>query len=142
MVLSGIIPAFGIFGFYRIWIGIIEIFCRFFYIPIFRIPYEYEPYQGTVHKPEPGLEELGIEPSNKKSWWKNIILGFAYVMLGISGAAIPIPTSIIIIIIILMLLSWALLYNDSSEIISLLILMNICIFLLIPISWMVKYIFN
>ena len=79
IVLHGIVPAFAIFGFYRIWISFIEFFPRFFYR---------ENVNGTQYpsdKIEPTLKSLEI-PTDYKHWvnaimnliWGLIYIGVAY----------------------------------------------------------------
>jgi len=75
IVLSGIIPAFAILGFYRLWIGIVEYSPKLYYEYSWKLPHRYTPYFSSKNKPEPGLEELGILPSIYYSSKKNIFLG-------------------------------------------------------------------
>lgn len=133
MVLSGIIPAFGIFGFYRIWLYIIEKNPRQYYVNNNLIPCKYHPWHGSVHKPEPALEELGIEPSNRIAYWKNGIVGSSYIILGLIGAKLP--YAILFIMILTSLYCWLFCKNYSNiismELITILYLIGIIIILFI-----------
>jgi hypothetical protein len=142
IVLSGIIPAFAIFGFYRLWIGIIERRPKSFYDYSCNLPTRYTPCCCAKTKPEPGLEELGIIPSNYYAYRKNIIVGIAYVLVAISGAVIPFPTLGLLTIILLLLLFWSLIDDNLIIIIPPIIMVVIFIIFLISIYWMIRYIFN
>ena len=77
-VLHGVIPAFAIFGFYRIWICLIEFFPRFFYR---------EKDNGEYPKAEiePTLESLNIplNSTHLKNALMNFIFGIIYIGIGI-----------------------------------------------------------
>lgn len=86
LVLASIIPAFGIFGFYRIWLFVVESFPNKYYLEHNLIPSEIKPYRGAAYEgayeAEPGLEKLGIEPCNKHSKYRNLCTGLFYILLG------------------------------------------------------------
>jgi len=70
--LAGILPAFAVFGFYRIWFGIIESNPKQYYLT----KEECAKYPG-VEGIEPTIEELNI----RHQWWrKNVIFGALYVV--------------------------------------------------------------
>lgn len=87
--LSSIIPAFAIYGFYRLWIGIIECSPESFYCYSWELPNKYKSYYNSQNKPEPSLEELGILRSNIYSYWKNMLIGSAYILFSGVGAILP-----------------------------------------------------
>lgn len=73
-----VVPSFGAFGFYRLWLTIIEIFPKYFYSPT---QTELGPqYQRIIEKGlviEPSLDELGIRIDSNNGW-KNMIWSFIY----------------------------------------------------------------
>ncbi len=87
IVLSGIIPAFAILGFYRLWLGIVEKWPKTFYLQYCNIPRENKiyrkckRYQGEVHEPEPSLEKLGLDQLSQYSWRNNLIVGSIFIYL-------------------------------------------------------------
>jgi len=95
LILSGIIPAFGIFGFYRLYIGVVE------YDPTKYYKYRHEiprRYIDEYNDPEPNIRKLGIIQSHKYSWWKNIFFGSAYIILAGLGSLAPDTIFIIVIL--------------------------------------------
>jgi hypothetical protein len=128
MVLSGIIPAFGIFGFYRLWMGIIEYRCwvcisekkpQIYYLERFDIPLKYRGCRSTENVPEPSIEKLGILDSSEHSWRNNIIVGFAYITLSGLGLKQPILISFIVILLLLACICW----SFSNNLITLFIIL-------------------
>lgn len=109
MVLSGVIPAFGIIGFYHLWLYFIERKPRKYYINSHLIPCKYKPYHNAAYEAEPGLEKLGIEPSNKHTKCKNLFAGLFYILLGflivlLSWSLNPLPFIILISIIFFLII--------------------------------------
>lgn len=82
LILRGVIPAFAIFGFYHLWIGIVERKSTVFYyqnqdaIPDAR----YRKQPGSTHIPEPTIDDLNITPH---AWWANIAVGAGFVILAL-----------------------------------------------------------
>lgn len=77
LIFKGIIPAFAILGFYRIWISIIEFFPTLFY----RIDDENGLYPSK--DVEPTLESLNIPLDNNhiKSACMNLLFGLIYIII-------------------------------------------------------------
>ena len=70
MPLIGIVPAFAIFGFYRVWLGIVELSPETFYFSDEKdIPEGYDKSEKTI-------KELGIID---RTWWKNCLWGVLYI---------------------------------------------------------------
>ncbi len=75
-VIAGVVPAFAVFGFYRLWLAIVEISPTTFY------------YQNVAAQPD---DAKGIEPTvecrqvRHKWWWRN--LGFAVLYLLVATLA-------------------------------------------------------
>lgn len=111
MVLSGIIPAFGIFGFYRLWLGIIEKDPSKYYLDKCSIPSRYHSRHELENQPEPSLEELNILRSRKFSCRKNMIVGFVYILLPGLGAKQPYPIICITILMVIACVYWS--YSDN-----------------------------
>jgi hypothetical protein len=96
-VLPGVIPAFAMFGFYRLWIAGIELRPKLFY------------YSDYAEMRTEGKEDLiGVDPTieedphatgpaplrlKPKWWWANALFGIIYILFGISyrAAALLIP---------------------------------------------------
>ena len=77
LVLLGIIPAFSIFGFYRLWIAIIECAPNFFYSS----SKEQIPRSFRDIEPYIGCKKLQLNyKSARKSKCKNILFGLIYVI--------------------------------------------------------------
>lgn len=89
MVLSGIIPGFGIFGFYRLYIGIVEFDPTKYYKYRCEIPMRYRAYCSKDNDPEPSIQKLGIILSHKHTWRNNMIFGGVYIILSGSGSLLP-----------------------------------------------------
>src|SRR5437870_760073 len=48
--LRAVVPAFAIFGFYRIWLGVIEIWPKTFYAPIGEVPETYRHFEPAFRQ--------------------------------------------------------------------------------------------
>jgi len=103
IVLSGIIPSFGIFGFYRLWLCIIEYKPTNYYMCRSSIPLKYIEYSNTENEPEPRLEKLAILESSKYTWRKNMVTGFTYLILSSTGTVQPYTIMVIILVLILII---------------------------------------
>jgi len=81
-VCRGVIPAFAAFGFYRVWLGIIEINPKncFYNQRQSELPEKYRGVTGEGHEIEPTVEGLGIK---QNTHWKNILFGIIYIILGL-----------------------------------------------------------
>ena len=70
--IRGVLPAFAIFGLYRLWLAIIQVWHRSFYLS------KQELKSLCVHEgTEPALEELKI---TRDWWWVNVLFGILYVI--------------------------------------------------------------
>jgi len=82
LILRGVIPAIAVFGFYRLWLGIVE--CAsdtFYYEDQDSIPDpRYRKKPGSVHIPEPTIEDLNITPYAGRA---NIAFGVGYMILAV-----------------------------------------------------------
>jgi hypothetical protein len=89
LIVSSIGPAFAVFGFYRIWIGIVESCPNCFY-------YDYandltmglELRLWMTDKIEPSIRSLDI---TRWSWWRNIVVGAGYVILAMLASLLKLP---------------------------------------------------
>lgn len=78
LLLAGVLPAFAIFGFYRIWMGMVELMPRVFY--------ESKTQQSNDLKDiEPTIEELHLNHPHK--WW-NLGLAACYFAIAFLGLKI------------------------------------------------------
>ncbi len=73
-IIAGIIPAFEIFGIYRVWIAIIESHPTWFY---------FEENDLSKPKPDPSIECLGL---SSERWHINFVIGALYVILPLAVA--------------------------------------------------------
>lgn len=71
---AGVIPAFAIFGFYRIWLGIVELFPTRFY-------QRNDQQDPSIREIEPSIETIHIG----KYPMGNIVFGTVYVILAIAA---------------------------------------------------------
>jgi hypothetical protein len=93
IIIIGIIPAFGIFGFYRLWFGIIELFPSKYYCHKGSLPNQYlfiEPTINNSHKrkKDPNRIYIGDNESGKL----NVFWALGYV-----GVGVLVPTIYIIL---------------------------------------------
>ena len=70
-VFRGISPAFAVFGFYRLWFGIIESHPSVFYMTKDRLP-------ADLHDVEPTFESI---KTIHRGWYMNVLFGAVYVTL-------------------------------------------------------------
>jgi len=89
LVVHGVVPAFAAFGFYRIWLGIVEIKPNWFYLFVeshadmddeykFVEPmYAYRPVNPPLDGNRP------IVYIGKNSGWANLLCGLLYVIIGV-----------------------------------------------------------
>jgi len=67
-VIRGVVPAFAIFGLYRIWLGVIEFRAGWFYLTAELLP-------DSLVGIEPTSEALHID---RRWWWGNVLFGVLY----------------------------------------------------------------
>lgn len=78
ILLAGVLPAFAIFGFYRLWMGIVEIIPQIFY--------EHKNRQrSSLLDIEPTIESLRLDHSHK--YW-NLLIAFLYFLFAYVGLTI------------------------------------------------------
>ena len=76
-MLAGVIPAFAIFGFYRFWIGIMEIRPALFY---YKDNNEMRRLKKSrLVNAEPTMKELHFA-NVRWRWWRNVFFGLLYVV--------------------------------------------------------------
>lgn len=81
LVLRGVIPAIATFGFYRLWLGIVECHSSLFYVETqAQLPQKYQRRTPESQIIEPSLQELGIKQHTGS---KNIRFGLGFVVLAI-----------------------------------------------------------
>lgn len=95
IVLCGVLPAFAVFGFYRMWLGIVELCPKCFYSPwpaneqalpqkhwhvepTFRLPHETINPSNNSNERERPVVELG----DCVSGWLNLVWGIVYFIIG------------------------------------------------------------
>lgn len=84
IIFLGVIPAFGIFGFYRLWLGIIEISPSSFYHNIGSLEGDYKYIEPTIgNKNDNPKNPDSIYIGDKKSGMLNILWAFVYISIGI-----------------------------------------------------------
>lgn len=79
-IVAGVVPAFAVFGIYRIWMAVIERWPAGFY---YRDHSEQEKEKPDLKKVEPTFTELYLNP---KRWWVNLLFGAIYVVVAIAAA--------------------------------------------------------
>lgn len=86
-VIRAVLPAFAVFGFYRLWMGIIEINPKRYY----RKNDAQDPGQEKVSdKVEPTIDSLNIHLYLAKRWcWINISVATVYLLFAILGPWLP-----------------------------------------------------
>jgi hypothetical protein len=73
-----VVPAFAAFGFYRLWLSIVEMCPKYFYSSTQReLPPQYQRISEDGIAVEPSLDELSINPDSNNGW-KNLIWAFVY----------------------------------------------------------------
>jgi hypothetical protein len=74
-IFTAVVPAFGMFGIYRIWISGVE-FCphRFYYQDDLEIPKNKQWMIG----PEPTISSLKLDGAR---WWSNLLFGLLHLMI-------------------------------------------------------------
>ncbi len=80
-IISSVIPAFGVFGFYRLWLGVVEWRGDYFY---YKNRDELQEFADSIHKKlnckiEPTSDGLGFQAWGHQA---NIIAGLLYMALG------------------------------------------------------------
>ena len=79
LVIHSIIPAFSTFGFYRLWLGIVELKPNYFYVENSNlVPDKYR-------KAEPTLDDLTLTP---KTGLRNIMFALSYIICGLIASQI------------------------------------------------------
>lgn len=82
LILHAVVPAFAAFGFYRLWLGIVEIRPKYFYAETqATLPQQYQRLIPQGIAIEPSLDELSIRPdartAGKNLFWAIVYLIFA-----------------------------------------------------------------
>jgi hypothetical protein len=84
--LRAAIVSFAIFGMYRIWLGIIECFPKYFYAPVDDIPRKYQHVEPTYRqdigcKPSCVFVDIGIDTGRPNIVWGVIYIAVSVVFL-------------------------------------------------------------
>jgi hypothetical protein len=82
MVLAGVLPAFAVFGFYRLWIAVIEQSPKTFYYDAADLKTLHE---GLLEGPEPTIDILHLGKS-QKWWWSNLFWAATYLTAALGAA--------------------------------------------------------
>jgi hypothetical protein len=87
IVIRSVPPAFAVFGFYRLWVGIMEIRPQWYYRQHDRCP----TFGGIIsHKIDPTMESLDLREDHARLWcWINIKWAMIYVLFALLGPWFP-----------------------------------------------------
>ena len=105
------------------------------------IHWKYRVGRKAVNEPEPSLEKLGILRASRYTWRNSKNVGFAYLVMGFSGAILPYlaMVGIIIVLILLYIIQIKNMLNLKPQLPISIIL---SIIYLISIYWMIGHVLN
>lgn len=91
LIFNGIVPAFAVFGFYRVWLGIIELNPALFYYKLpANVPLEFGKSEPNIAELWYAKEDNGCAYRNMEitTGMANIVTGVIYIIIGFAGLLI------------------------------------------------------